>query len=100
MQTIVGLLQAFDEDGDARSQIAEYTRRIEGHVPKLKSFYTGRGTKRDATDSDESDVRARARPREDGYTELEAHGYQVEPDCIETEHGTFESLRKVGAHTV
>ncbi|KAL4260995.1 hypothetical protein AB1N83_009025 [Pleurotus pulmonarius] len=95
MLRLYNLSFAFDDNGDASYQIEVYKLRIAGHVPKLKTFYTDRGTKHDATGSDESDARARARPREDVNTELEAHGYEVEPDHIETEHGTFESLRKL-----
>ncbi|KAF4568189.1 hypothetical protein EYR40_010410 [Pleurotus pulmonarius] len=83
---------------DAHSGIAAYNYEVHSHRPKLSSFHTGQGLKRAATDSDEGDARARARPRGDAATELdelEAHGYTVEPDRIETEHGTFEALRKL-----
>ncbi|KAL4257701.1 hypothetical protein AB1N83_010080 [Pleurotus pulmonarius] len=89
---------AVEGGSDARSEIAAYNYEVHSHRPKLNSFHTGRGLKRAATDSDEGDARARARPRGDAATELdelEAHGYTVEPDRIETEHGTFEALRKL-----
>ncbi|KAF9495499.1 hypothetical protein BDN71DRAFT_865655 [Pleurotus eryngii] len=84
-------------ESNANSEIATYKYQVYSHMPKLKSFYAGRGTKRDATDSGEGNARPRTRPRGDDPTELEAHGYIVEPDRIETEDGIFESLRKVGA---
>ncbi|KAL4256150.1 Kinase-like protein [Pleurotus pulmonarius] len=86
---------AIGGESNAKSQIAAYKCQVNSHMPKLKSFYTGRGTKRDATNSGEGNARPRMRPRGDDPTELEAHGYIVEPDRIETEDGIFESLRKL-----
>ncbi|KAF7420844.1 hypothetical protein PC9H_011362 [Pleurotus ostreatus] len=84
---------AIDSGGNAGSQIMAYKNQVDSHVPKLKSFYTGRGMKCDATDSDKGNGRARDDTTE--LDKLEAHGYNVEPDCIKTEDGIFESLQKL-----
>ncbi|KAL4255504.1 hypothetical protein AB1N83_012113 [Pleurotus pulmonarius] len=67
---------AIEGESNANSQLATYNYQVNSHRPKLKSFYTSRGTKRDTPDSGEGNARPRARPRGDDPAELEAQDYK------------------------
>ncbi|KAH9041687.1 kinase-like domain-containing protein [Lactarius pseudohatsudake] len=86
------------DDGDTGTKVKKLATSVENFRKKHKlQTFTSR-SKRTANDDGENQPERNVRPKggDGGADEqLEAYGYQVVPDILETEGGTWESIDKV-----
>ncbi|KAH8981800.1 kinase-like domain-containing protein [Lactarius akahatsu] len=86
------------DSGDTGIKVKKLATSVENFRNKhsLPAF-TGK-SKRTANDDEEDQPKRRVRPKggdEDAAEQLEAYGYQVVPDILETEGGTWELIDKL-----